>query len=129
MLTLVRKLFNIYILKTSQQSEEIFMAKTPNYTDEQVSKMLEVYQANPSLDTVNQLVEALGKNKASIISKLVSLGVYKKADKQAKASEPKALKADVVADVQALFSQELPSLKNMTVVDLQHMAKELTSNS
>ena len=105
------------------------MAKTPNYTDEQVSKMLEVYQANPSLDTVNQLVEALGKNKASIISKLVSLGVYKKADKQAKASEPKALKADVVADVQALFSQELPSLKNMTVVDLQHMAKELTSNS
>jgi hypothetical protein len=129
MLTLIRKLFNIYILKTSQQSEEIFMAKTPNYTDDQVSKMVEVYQANPSLDTVNQLVEDLGKNKASIISKLVSLGVYKKADKQAKASEPKVLKADVVADVQALFSQELPSLKNMTVVDLQHMAKELTSNS
>ena len=101
------------------------MPSTPNYTDEQVSKMLEAYGADSTMQTVESLAEEFGKTKSSIISKLVSLSVYKKAEKGATASTPKVKKADVVSEVQALFTQELPSLKNMTVVDLQAIAKQL----
>lgn len=115
--------------KTQPDRGDFKMAQSANYTDEQVDKMLKAYEANSSLDTVNQLVEDLGKTKASIISKLVSLGVYQKQSKAKASATPKIAKATVVAQVQALFAQELPSLKNMTVVDLQAMAKELANES
>ena len=94
---------------------------TPNYTDAQVTEMSEAYSANPSMDTVLQLTESLGKGKASIISKLVSLGIYQKQVKATGTKEAIIPKAHFVEQVQALIPQELPSLKNMTKVDLEHL--------
>jgi uncharacterized protein YejL (UPF0352 family) len=41
-----------------------------NYSDEQVSMMIEKYQANPTRQTVDELAEILDKSIKSIIGKL-----------------------------------------------------------
>ena len=50
-----------------------------NYTNEQVSYMIDKYNESPTRDTVQILAEELGKSTKSIIGKLSREGVYQKA--------------------------------------------------
>lgn len=111
--------------KTQPNRGENIMASTPNYTQDQEAKMVEDYESNPIRETVLKLAQEMGKTPASITSKLSSLGVYKKAERTTKAKAPVVPKSEIVAQAQALFSCELPSLKNMTKIDLEHMIAEL----
>ena len=111
--------------KTQPNRGENIMASTPNYTQDQEAKMVEDYESNPIRETVLKLAQEMGKTPASITSKLSSLGVYKKAERTTKAKAPVVPKSEIVAQAQALFSRELPSLKNMTKIDLEHMIAEL----
>ena len=46
------------------------MAQVKNYSEKDVSMMIETYEANPTRDTVEALAEKLGKNTRSVIAKL-----------------------------------------------------------
>lgn len=111
--------------KTQPNRGDLLMASTPNYTQDQEDKMVADYESNPIRETVLQLAQEMGKTPASITSKLSSLGVYKKAERTTKAKAVVIPKSEIVAQAQALFSRELPSLKNMTKIDLEHMIAEL----
>ena len=49
-----------------------------NYTREQTDYIVGVYESEPTMETVNQLAEALEKSPKSIIGKLSREGVYKR---------------------------------------------------
>jgi len=102
--------------KTNSQA-----VRVPNYTDAMVARMIATYEANPSLDTVAQLSVDMGKNKRSIIAKLVREGVYKAAPRVTKAGAPIVRKADLVSQIETHFGTTMTSLVKASKSDLQRM--------
>ena len=95
--------------------------RVPNYTPVMVTQMIETYTANPTLDTVAQLSTDLGKNKRSIIAKLVREGVYQAAPRVTKAGAPIVRKADLVCQIENHFGTTMASLVKASKSDLQRM--------
>jgi len=92
-----------------------------NYTQGMVDRLMTEYTANPTRATVDALAADFGKTPRSIIAKLSALGIYVKAANVTKRGEPVVRKDELVAQVQANFDQEMPSLSKMTKVDLQNL--------
>ena len=108
----------------SSINKENEMATAKNYTDEQVSMMIEKYQANPSRETVDLLAEELGKNARSVIAKLSREGVYVTQPKVTKRGEPVIKKSELVSDIAVLLNadiQNIATLEKATKVDLQNL--------
>ena len=108
----------------SSINKENEMATAKNYTDEQVSMMIEKYQANPSRETVAILAEELGKNARSVIAKLSREGVYVTQPKVTKRGEPVIKKSELVSDIAVLLNadiQNIATLEKATKVDLQNL--------
>ena len=102
--------------KTNSQA-----VRVPNYTDAMVASMIATYEANPSLDTVAALATSMGKNKRSIIAKLVREGVYQAAPRVTKAGAPIVRKSDLVEQIEAHIGGSFPSLVKASKADLQKM--------
>lgn len=98
-----------------------------NYTDAMVTELVEDYNAKdvPNKDFVANAAETLGKSTKSIISKLVSLGVYKTEAKLTKTGEHVVSKKDLVARINAHFGFDMPSLTKATKTDLQALSDNL----
>ena len=105
-----------FMTKTNSQA-----VRVPNYTDAMVARMIATYEANPSLDTVAQLSVDMGKNKRSIIAKLVREGVYQAAPRVTKAGAPIVRKADLVCQIENHFGTTMTSLVKASKSDLQRM--------
>jgi hypothetical protein len=103
---------------------EVVRAK--NYTDEMVAKMTEAYVANPSRETVEALASEMGKTVRSIIAKLSREGVYVAQPKVTKTGEPVVRKAELVAQINAHFEIELPTLVKASKADLQKLVDHLS---
>ena len=82
------------------------MAKTPNYTEEQVAQMREMFRGLSEMsdqdisNAVDSLVERFGKNRRSIVAKLSHLKLYRKPErltKDGKVSETKEKLAQQIA--------------------------------
>lgn len=77
--------------------------KTENYSKEQVEALKVVYNEAQSDDARKEAVESLaqdfGRSPASIRSKLVHLGVYKKPERKAKDGSDIERKDDIVEDI------------------------------
>jgi len=71
--------------------------KTINYTEEQTALVIDTYTANPNIDTVAKLAEALGKTVRSITMKLVREKVYIKKEYATKTGA-KVVKKDTLID-------------------------------
>ena len=97
-----------------------------NYTDEMVTSMTETYSANPTLDTAKSLAADMGKSTKSVVAKLVSLGIYKKAEKKSKSGNPVIQKATLVKQIETHYGFALPSLIKATKTDLQNMVDNLS---
>ena len=95
--------------------------KNVNYTDEMVATMVETYEANPNIDTVKDIAEDMGKSVKSVVAKLVSLGVYQKAERTAKNGKPVVQKAALVKMIEQHYGLEAPSLVKATKIDLQKL--------
>lgn len=96
-------------------------AKRPvNYTDEMVETMVAAYTANPLPETVDSLAAEFGKSRRSIIAKLSAEGVYIKQERvgKTKTGNDVIKKADIVAQINAVLSIEVPSLEKVTKHDL-----------
>ena len=74
-----------------------------NYSEDQVSMMIEKYSANPSRDTVDELADILNKSVKSIIGKLSREGVYQKAIYKTKTGELPITKAQLIVKISEII--------------------------
>tara|TARA_Y100000114_G_C11472476_1_gene191487 strand:- start:20 stop:328 length:309 start_codon:yes stop_codon:yes gene_type:complete len=70
-----------------------------NYTKEQTDYIVGAYTAEPSMDSVRELAEELGKSTKSIIGKLSREGVYKRSVYVSKTGEPPVTKVELVSTI------------------------------
>ena len=77
-----------------------------NYSEDQVSMMIEKYSANPSRDTVDELADILDKSVKSIIGKLSREGVYQKAIYRTKTGELPITKAQLIVEFATLLEAD-----------------------
>tara|TARA_B100000900_G_C20125851_1_gene531944 strand:+ start:200 stop:511 length:312 start_codon:yes stop_codon:yes gene_type:complete len=103
------------------------MANAKNYTEEMVAQMTEAYSANPSRETVDELAQTFGKTTRSIIAKLSREGVYIAQPRTTKSGEPVVAKAELVAQLEAHFGIELPTLVKAGKQDLQRLVDTIAS--
>lgn len=108
--------------------------KMANYTDEQVTKMIEVYNtANNDVerkDAVEKLANAMGRTVASIRAKLVATGVYvKQSGKSAKVKSPAKKEFSEAVRTMLGTTYPLKSLDNMTKADLEILVDVIKTNS
>jgi hypothetical protein len=96
-----------------------------NYSEEIIATMVAKYEENPTRETVDALAEQFSKPVRSIISKLSALGVYQKATPATKKAEPIIKKEVYVAQLNERLGIELPSVGNMTKVDIQRLIEFL----
>jgi len=98
-----------------------------NYTDEMTDNLVEAYQNKEgnNKDFVAEAAKTLGKTTKSIISKLVSLKVYKTEARPTKTGVPVISKKELVAQIEAHFGFEVPSMVKATKVDLQNLVDNL----
>ena len=76
-------------------------------------------------ETVNALAQELGKNTRSVIAKLSREGVYVAQPRATKSGEPIVRKAELVAQIEAHFGIEMPTLVKASKVDLQRMVEAI----
>ena len=93
--------------------------RAKNYSDEMVAEMHSLYEANPTRETVEQLAETFGKSVRSIIAKLSREGIYVSQPRVTKTGEPVVRKAELVAQIEAHFEIEVPTLVKASKADLQ----------
>ena len=80
-----------------------------NYTREQTDYIVGMYTANPTMDTVRELADELGKSTKSIIGKLSREGVYKRSVYVSKTGEAPVTKVELVSRI--AYALELPDDK------------------
>ena len=114
------KLLNIFYKAKGEE-----MAQVKNYSEKDVSMMIDLYTANPTRDTVEALAEKLGKNTRSIIAKLSREGVYVAQPRVTKSGEPIVLKSEFVERIHAVLGFEIPSIAKATKADLSRLADHL----
>ncbi len=97
-----------------------------NYTEDMVAEMTKLYQANPTRETVEALASKFGKTVRSIIAKLSREGVYIAQPRVTKSGEPVVRKAELVAQINAKFDSEFPTLVKASKVYLQNLINHLS---
>ena len=103
-----------------------------NYTQEQVTHMVEAYTANPERATVEMLAEDLNKSIKSIIGKLSREGVYRKTEYTTKAGEKPVTKLELVeelAEKLQLQEWELAGLEKAPKTALKAILKGVANES
>lgn len=96
-----------------------------NYTDQMVTEMMEKYGENPTLETAREIASHFGKSTKSVVAKLVSLGVYQKAERATKSGSPVVHKAMLVKRIEKATGLTMPSLQKATKADLLQLCSNL----
>ena len=113
-------------LKGTIFGENEMAEKAKNYTEEMVAEMTKLYTANPNRETVDVLATKFGKSVRSIIAKLSREGVYIAQPRITKSGEPVVRKAELVAQINAHFGVDFPTLVKASKVDLQNLVNHLS---
>ena len=95
-----------------------------NYTEQQVTLMIEAYKANPTRETVENLAEELDKSVKSIIGKLSREGVYKKTVYKTKTGEDPITKKEIVenlAEYLDISADSIAGLEKSPKADLKKL--------
>jgi Mn-dependent DtxR family transcriptional regulator len=101
------------------------------YTQEVIAEISAIYTANPGLDTVAVLAKKLDVSPRSIISKLSSLGIYKKKEYLNKRGEPpikKEIYIDGIAEMLGIEPQLLESMEKVTKIGLTQIYEGIKDN-
>ena len=99
--------------------------KAKNYTEEMVAEMHALYTANPTRETVEIIAEDFGKSVRSVIAKLSREGIYVSQPRVTKTGEPVVRKAELVAQIEAHFEIEIPTLVKASKSDLQTLLNSI----
>ena len=97
-------------------TKDVDVAK--NYTDDMVERMEQVYSANPTRATAEELAEEFDKPVRSVIAKLSSMGIYKAQARMTKTGAPIVRKADIVNQIEVALGTEMPTLAKASKIDL-----------
>jgi|TARA_B110000211_G_scaffold95493_1_gene111369 N-methylhydantoinase B/oxoprolinase/acetone carboxylase alpha subunit len=84
-----------------------------NYTEEQVSTMIQRYKESPARETVELLAQDFNKSVKSIIGKLSREGVYKKTEYVTKAGEKPVTKSQLVLSIAEELEEDYESFKGL----------------
>ena len=98
------------------------MAK--NYTDEQTKHMIDVYQANPTRETVDKLALEMGKTVKSVIGILSREKVYIKKDYVTKRGEKPITKLQMVEEIADMLrgdKERLQTLEKSSKAELLYL--------
>jgi hypothetical protein len=101
------------------------------YTPELLAILVTAYKAAPGLDTVNALAKEHDLPPRSIISKLSSLGIYKKKEylnKRGELPTKKEVYIDQIADMLGIEPQLLESLEKVTKIALVQMHESIQAD-
>lgn len=102
------------------------IAKAKNYSDEMVAEMHDLYSANPTRETVELIAGNFGKSVRSVIAKLSREGIYVSQPRVTKTGEPVVRKAELVAQIEAQFEIEIPTLVKASKADLQTLLNSIS---
>jgi len=95
-----------------------------NYTDEQTKHMIDVYQANPTRETVDKLALEMGKTVKSVIGKLSREKVYIKKDYVTKRGEKPITKLQMVQEIADMLrgdKERLQTLEKSSKAELLYL--------
>ena len=81
-----------------------------NYTDEQTKYIVSWYQQSPTMTTVQNLAEELGKSTKSIIGKLSREGVYERSVYKNKSGDVPVTKAEICSNIAENLGLEIEHL-------------------
>ena len=101
------------------------------YTQEVIENMSRIYVATPGLETVALLAKQYDVSPRSIISKLSSLGIYKKKEYLNKRGEPpikKEIYIDGIAEMLGIEPQLLESMEKVTKIGLTQIYEGIKDN-
>ena len=102
-----------------------------SYTDKEVNKMVDIYTANPCMETVERLMTLLNRPKKSIIAKLVKEGVYVTRGYRTKTGEIPITKLEMVRSIEDALDISLPGLDKApkgTLKSLSNAIREQTQH-
>jgi len=103
-----------------------------NYTQEQVDMMKDLYNIEPTRETVQQLAENLDKSVKSIIGKLSREGVYQKTEYLSKTGERPVTKKQMVIKIAKELvgeSSKLEGLEKAPKADLKYLLELVSEGS
>ena len=103
-----------------------------NYTQEQVDMMKDLYNIEPTRETVQQLAENLDKSVKSIIGKLSREGVYQKTEHLSKTGERPVTKKQMVIKIAKELvgeSSKLEGLEKSPKADLKYLLELVSEGS
>jgi len=100
--------------------KEVIGGSVSNYTESETTYMVQLYQENPCMNTVEILVEQLKRSKKSIIGKLSREGVYRREVYVSKTGEKPITKVEIVSSI----SDSL-GLSDSDLVGLEKAPKEV----
>lgn len=89
--------------------------KVPNYTEAQVTELVEAYKASPTKATVEAFAAKFGKTARSIVAKLAKEEVY--VSKAKEAGKREMLKVEMVSKIAELIGktdEQMESLEKAT---------------
>ena len=99
-----------------------------NYTEEQVSIMVDWYTAEPTRETVDTLAKEFDKSVKSIIGKLSREGVYKKTVYKTKTGEDPITKKELVEELAGILdisANSIVGLEKSPKADLKNLVLTL----
>ena len=103
-----------------------------NYTQEQVDMMKNLYNLEPTKETVLELAENLDKSVKSIIGKLSREGVYQKTEYLSKTGERPVTKKQMVIKIAKELvgeSSKLEGLEKAPKADLKYLLELVSEGS
>ena len=101
--------------------------KSSPYTPEMEEYIIKEYKASPNKDTVNRLVEEIGKSSRSIIAKLSYMGVYETPVRRNKLGEKIVKKREFASRIGEYFGVDVPSLEKAERIDLNKLDKAIAA--
>lgn len=96
-----------------------------SYSEKEVKQLIDVYTANPCMETVERLMTLLNRPKKSIISKLVKEGVYVTHRYLSKTGEAPITKLEIVRSIEDALDTSLPGLDKAPKVTLKELNKAI----
>ena len=93
--------------------KEVIGGSVSNYTESETTYMVQLYQENPCMNTVEILVEQLKRSKKSIIGKLSREGVYRREVYVSKTGEKPITKVESVSHIAEGLGVEVSDLAGL----------------
>jgi hypothetical protein len=96
-----------------------------SYSEKEVKQLIDVYTANPCMETVERLMTLLNRPKKSIISKLVKEGVYVTHRYLSKTGEAPITKLEIVRSIEDALDTSLPGLDKTPKITLKELNRAI----